>query len=63
MTEDMVQDLADMLDVNGHDDVSVLDLLDCMCDLGLKLAHDPDGEAGRLYAGIIQKATTKRSGS
>ena len=59
ITEEMAQDLADMFDVNGHD-VSVLDLLDCLCDIGLTLRVDYDGEAGRLYTGMIQRSIDKR---
>ena len=59
MTVEMAQDLADMFDVNGHD-VSVLDLLDCLCDIGLTLRVDNDGEAGRLYTGMIQRSIDKR---
>ena len=59
MTEEMAQDLADMFDVNGHD-VTVLDLLDCLCDIGLTLRVDKDGEAGRLYTGMIQRRITNR---
>ena len=59
ITEEMAQALADMFDVNGHD-VSVLDLLDCLCDIGLTLRVDNDGEAGRLYTGMIQRSIDKR---
>ena len=59
ITEEMAQDLADMFDVNGHD-VSVLDLPDCLCAIGLTLRVDNDGEAGRLYAGMIQRSIDKR---
>ena len=59
ITEEMAQDWADMFDVNGHD-VSVLDLLDCLCDIGLTLRVDNDGEAGRLYTGMIQRSIDKR---
>lgn len=59
MTEEMAQDLADMFDVNGHE-VTVLDLLDCLCDIGLTLRVDNDGEAGRLYTGMIQRRITNR---
>jgi len=59
MTEEMAQDLVDMFDVNGHD-VTVLDLLDCLCDVGLTLRVDNDGEAGRVYTGMIQRRITNR---
>ncbi len=59
MTEEMAQDLADMFDVNGHE-VTVLDLLDCLCDIGLTLRVDNDGEAGRLYTGMIQRRISNR---
>ena len=59
MTEEMAQDLVDMFDVNGHD-VTVLDLLDCLCDVGLTLRVDNDGEAGRVYTSMIQRRITNR---
>ena len=59
MTEEMAQDLVDMFDVDGHD-VTVLDLLDCLCDVGLTLRVDNDGEAGRVYTGMIQRRITNR---
>ena len=59
MTEEMAQDLVDMFDVNGHD-ISVSDLLDCLCDAGLTLRKDAGSEAATMYTQRLIEAINKR---
>ena len=47
---ELAEILRDELEISGHDDISVLDLLDCLGMAGLVLAIDPvDGEAMMDY--------------
>ena len=60
MTEEMAQDLVGALDVNGHD-VTLLDLLDCLSDVGLTLRDDNGtDEASNLYLGILKSAIDQK---
>jgi hypothetical protein len=50
---DLVKTLARELDNAGHDDLSYLDLLDCLASAGLMLVPDVKGIVGAEYLAAV----------